>query len=154
MTASLRSDSTFRARADQPETPTQRAAAFAEKLAALVPAEALLLYGFVLAAATETGDDGTQTITNANLLKWSVPIIAAFAIVLFLIGKWRTKEKADWLRAFIPAGAFLAWVLLTGATAITLWDAFSSLSGGWEFLVGGVVGGLMLALSAAVAPKT
>lgn len=153
MTGSLKSDATFAATPGQAQTPTQRAAAFAEKIAALVPAEALLVYGLVLASATKTEDNGEQTITNASLLKWSVPLIAAFAVVLFAIGKWKTWERADWLRAIIPAGAFLAWVLLTGATAITLWEAFSSLSGGWEFLVGGLVGGVMIALSATVSTK-
>jgi hypothetical protein len=133
-------------------TPVQQAADFAVKLAAVVPADVLVVYGFVLASATESDDQGTTTVTNPTLLKWSLPVLAITASALFLLGKAPKLAKADWLRMLVPPAAFFAWTLITGSNPAALWSTLPAITGGWEFLLGGVIGLLALGVAAALTP--
>lgn len=135
------------------QTPVQQAADFATKLAAVIPADVLVVYGFVLAAATKTDEEGTTTVTDPTLLKWSLPILAVTASLLFIFGKAPKLAKADVLRMLVPAVAFFAWTLITGSNPASLWSKLPAITGGWEFLLGGVLGILALGVAAALAPK-
>jgi hypothetical protein len=135
------------------QTPVQQAADFAAKLAAVIPADVLVVYGFVLASATETDDAGTTKVTNPTLLKWSLPILAVTASALFVLGKAPKLAWADVFRALVPAAAFFAWTLITASNPAALWTKLPAITGDWEFLVGGVVGLLALGVATALTPK-
>ena len=132
-------------------TPEQKAAELAQKVAALVPADILVLHAIVLASATKLGDDGSTTVTKADLLKWTLPIGGALCVALYLIGKLPGWEPADIVRMLIPGAAFFSWTLLTGTSAATPW--FAKTDRGWLFLIGGVVAVLALALADRLIPK-
>jgi hypothetical protein len=133
-------------------TPEQKAAELAQKVAALVPADILVLHAIVLASATTLGDDGSTTVTKPGLLKWTLPIGAALCVALYLIGKlpaW--SGLSDFGRMLIPAAAFFSWTLLTGTSAATPW--FANTDRGWLFLIGGVIAVIALALADRLIPK-
>ena len=131
----------------------EKAAALAERIAALVPADVLLVSGLIMSVSTETKDDGSTVVTNPDLLRWSVPVLVGLGIVLFLIGK---LPKWDWgwdfVRALIPAGAYFAWALLSGTNGIVLWERFGSLTGGWELLVAGPLAVILIGLAVRLSP--
>ena len=138
------------------ETGEQKASELAQKVAALVPAEVLLIWAAVLAEGVDAEADGTTKIVNETLMKWSLVGGAALALLLYvipkLIGGWSPK---DWGRMVVPPLAFLAWTLLTGSTAHTLWGSpWNVLHDGWEWAIGGAIGALMIALSGALTPTT
>lgn len=133
-------------------TPAQRAAAFGERVAALVPSEVLLIYGFVLAVAVSKADDGSTTIKNSTLLKWSLPGLAALAILLFIIAKTGQWKPADWVRMLIPGVSFVAWTLLTTTSGLSLFSSFEWVANGVEFIVGAGLGAIMLALAVRYTP--
>ena len=78
----------------------EKAAALAERIAALVPADVLLVSGLIMSVSTETKDDGSTVVTNPDLLRWSVPVLLGLGIVLFLVGQ---LPKWDWSWiSFVP----------------------------------------------------
>lgn len=138
------------------ETGEQKASELAQKVAALVPAEVLLIWGAVLAEGVDADVDGNTTIVNGMLMKWSLVGGAGLAFLLYvipkLIGGW---DRKDWGRMIVPPFAFLAWTLLTGSTAHTLWGSpWDGIHDGWEWAIGGAIGALMIALSGALTPTT
>ena len=138
------------------ETPEQKQSELAQKIAALVPAEVLVIWGAVLAQATDTSESGESTIGNPTLLKWSLVGGAVLALALFVLPKlilgWEAK---DFGRMLVPPLAFLAWTLLTGSTAHLLFGSpWDGIRDGWEWAIGGSIGALMIALSAALTPTT
>jgi hypothetical protein len=72
---------------------------------------------------------------------------------LFIFGKAPALKSADGLRMLIPAVAFFAWTLITGSNPASLWSKLPAITGGWEFLLGGVLGLLALGVATALAPK-
>jgi hypothetical protein len=134
------------------ETPSEKLSALAQRIAALVPAEVLVIYGAILAAAVTQGDDGTTTINNPGLLKWSIPVLALTSLSVYSIAKPSPWHGADVGRMFVPPLAFVTWTLLTGSTALSLWRWFSWLHGGAEWLAGGVVALLILTLATRLTP--
>jgi hypothetical protein len=145
------SDALKRAAVTAAETPEQKMAAIAQKLAALVPADILIIHAAILAGATELAEEGSTTVTRPDVLKWSLPILAGSAVVLFLIGRLPNWEDADYVRMLIPAAAFATWTLLTGTSAATPW--FENTDHLWLILVGGVLGLIILAVADRVIPK-
>jgi hypothetical protein len=135
------------------QTSAQQVAALAQRVAALVPSEALLLYGIALASATQKAEDGSITISDPQLLKWAVPILALACVAMYALAKSTKWLPVDFLRLIIPPGAFVAWTLFESTSGLTLWSWFSGLGTGWSFLVGGLIGMLLLALSGRLTPK-
>lgn len=133
------------------ETPEEKMAAIAQKLAALVPADILIIHAAILAGATELAEDGSTAVTRPDVLKWSLPILAGAAVALFLIGRLPKWEDADYVRMLIPAAAFATWTLLTGTSAATPW--FEGTDHLWLILAGGVLGLMILAIADRVIPK-
>jgi len=126
---------------------------YVDGLAALVPAEVLGIHAFMLEATTETkkvSGKAVTTITDPGALKATFGFRIALSILLFVAGRLRQKkgdwEKSDYLRALIPAGAFVLWVIVQKSTA---WDAVSpdSLSEGMRALVG-AAGAIVLGIIA------
>jgi hypothetical protein len=140
---------------DDGDTPEQKASELAQRVAALVPSEVLLIWGIVLALAVDKGDDGSITIKDPQLLKWSLVVLGLTSLVIYVLSKafsgWTNK---DYGRMIVPPFAFIAWTLLTGSTALTLWKWFEKVTGGWAWLIGGVIGAIMLALSSGLTPTT
>jgi hypothetical protein len=134
------------------DTPVQKAAALAQKLAALVPAEVLIIHAAVLAGATKLEENGSTTVTKPEVLKWSLPILAAVCAGLYIIGRLPTWEKPwDFVRMMIGPTAFFAWTLLTGTSAATPW--FSGIDNLWLILIGGAIGVLLLGVADRLLPK-
>jgi hypothetical protein len=153
-TAAAESDATIRLHADGEGDPAQRASALAQRLAALVPAEVLVIYGFALAATVTTKEDGTSTVTEPDVLRWSIPILAVMSIAAFVLTKttkWRYPH--DVVRMLIPPLAFVAWTLLTGSTALGLWGWFAWIVG-LELYVGGLAGAVALMLAVRYTAKS
>jgi hypothetical protein len=124
-------------------------------VAALVPSEVLLIWGIVLALAVEKEKDGSITVKDPQLLRWSVVVLAITSVVIYVFSKvFSVWNGRDYGRMIIPPFAFIAWTLLTGSTALSLWKWLEKVSGGWAWLIGGVIGGLMLALSSGLTPTT
>jgi hypothetical protein len=127
------------------ETPEQQASSLAQRLAGLVPSEVLIAYGIGLALAVTRNADGSTTVTRPGMLKWSIPILAALSLFGFLVTKTHLT-RVDAIRMLIPPLAFVAWTLLTGSSALSLWKRFDWVAG-IELYVGAVVGVVALFLS-------
>jgi hypothetical protein len=125
--------------------------ALAQQVAALVPAEVLVIHGIILAAATSVGDDGSTTVTKPDLLKWTLPILLVLSVALYVISRAGAPawKLTDYLRMVIPGMAFFAWTLLTGTSAATPWFTIDR---GWLFLIGGVIAAVALAITTRVTP--
>jgi hypothetical protein len=145
-------NSRFRLEDGTTQTPDQRMSKITQAVTALVPAEVLAVHAAVLALATVVGDDGTTTVTKPDLLKWTLPILAGTAVILFLIGHRGKFARIDAARALVPALAFVAWTLLTGTSAATPW--VEDVDRGWLVLGGGVLAACVVALAVRLAPKT
>lgn len=135
----------------QAETPEQKAAAVAQKVAALVPGDILAIHAAILAGATELAKDGSTTVTKPEVLKWSLPILAAVSVVLFVAGRLPNWEPKDYVRVLIPPTAFFGWTLLTGTSAATPW--FANIDHLWVVLLGGCIAIVVLAAADRMLPK-
>ena len=118
-----------------------------DALAAIVPAEALLVYiGFVVPNATKTTTPRTgaltTTVTDSGLFKWAIPALAVLSAVLYLIGKAKALDGWDIVRVFIPATAFVCWAALQTPSGIEA--AYPDLTSG-SLRVGAAIGGVFLA---------
>jgi hypothetical protein len=122
---------------------------YVDALAALVPAEVLVLHAFMVEVTTETkkvDGEAVTTITDPDALAATFWVCIFLAILLFFFGRMainnRHLEKSDVLRGLIPAAAFVLWAILQKSTA---WDAVSpdSLSEGSRALIG-AAGALVL----------
>lgn len=136
-----------------------RAKTYVDGLAALVPAEVLAFHAFMLDATTETkkvGGKAVTTITDPGTLKVAFWVCIALSILLFAAGRLTQKkgewERSDYLRALIPAAAFVLWVIVQKSTA---WDAVSpdSLSEGMRALIGAAGAIVLGTLAAALGTK-
>jgi hypothetical protein len=99
---------------------------YADAVAALVPAEVLSLHAVILSITTKTAlkDDGTSavTITDPVTLRWAFWGLVTLSIFLYLVPRFRTKDRFDFARAVIPPAAFVAWTMLQKATAFDAVD--------------------------------
>ena len=106
---------------------------YIDALAALVPAEALALYAFVIQFTTHTASvhgKKITTISNPALLGWSCAGLLVLSSLLYAVGRKRTNlDHWDILRFFIPPMAFTAWMLLAKPS---IWDIWWSGSSGGE----------------------
>jgi hypothetical protein len=93
---------------------------YVDAVAALVPAEVLALHGLILSVTTSTVDrDGFPqvTITQPGTLRWAFGGLLLLSVALYLVPRFRTRDKLDIGRALIPPIAFVAWTMLQRATA-------------------------------------
>ncbi|HTT69363.1 MAG TPA: hypothetical protein VMF70_15170 [Gemmatimonadales bacterium] len=93
---------------------------YVDALAALVPAEVLALHGLILSVTTATVvQDGLPqvTITEPGTLRYAFVGLIVLSVALYLVPRFRTRERLDVGRALIPPIAFVAWTMLQRATA-------------------------------------
>jgi cadmium resistance protein CadD (predicted permease) len=91
---------------------------FVDAVAALVPSEVLALHAVIISYTNETKGDTTRII-DAGTLYWSffgllLVSMAAYFVPRFIARKW---DRWDFLRIFIPPGAFIGWTMLQPLTA-------------------------------------
>jgi hypothetical protein len=121
------------------------------RIAALVPVDVISAHAFVLAATTTKNDAGETVISNPDVLRWSLIGLAVAAVALYVGGRGLKKwTLPDYVRAGLPAAAFLAWTALTGTSALTPW--VQGLSTAAVSVTGMFVGLLVLAVSSLVNP--
>lgn len=128
---------------------------YVDTLAALVPAEVLAAHAVIVEATTNTtknraGNDVT-TITDPTTLKWVFWALIAVTVLLYFFGHTRERfGPMDFLRALVPAAAFVLWMVLQKTTAF---DAIADPSDGARVAIG-VIGALVVgAIAAALAVK-
>lgn len=122
-------------------------------LAALIPVEVIAAHVLVLDATTTTDKDGTTTITASGPLAAAFWGLLALTVILYLVGRGLANwNRSDVVRLFLPPLAFVLWTALIGTSALSPWVS------GYDHAavtVGAVLlAVLLVALSAAVAPKT
>jgi hypothetical protein len=96
---------------------------YADTLAALVPAEAILAHAALLELSTDTTGEGTDEltsiITQPGILEvsfWGLLVVATF---LFIVGKSATWDWSwDFVRMLIPAAAMAGWMLIQQPSAM------------------------------------
>lgn len=113
-------DSTFASLTDE----AKKESKLVSTVAALVPAEILALHAWVLTRTTATDAAGTTSITDPTTLGRSLVVLAALAVVVYLIGRGVAKwSRVDLIRMLIPGVAFIVWTALIGTSALTPWVA-------------------------------
>ena len=103
---------------------------FVDGLAALVPAEVLAAHAAIIPMTTaSTKDDKGQvvtTITDSGTLVVVFFALMAVSMFLYMLGRWKDRDKLDFVRVFIPPLAFAGWTMLQKATA------FDALAPDWS----------------------
>ena len=128
---------------------------YIDSMAALVPAEVLLIHGLIVESATETvkGPEGRSitTITEPGWLEamfWGGIVLSG---VMFLVGRLAAKKGKfggwDWLRMLVPPVAFVLWTILQKTTAFD--GAFPDALSETGRLFIGLFGAVLLGLAAA-----
>jgi hypothetical protein len=121
-------------------------------LAALIPVEVIAAHALVLGATTATDASGTTTITASAPLSASFWGLLALSMAFYLVGRgFANWTSVDWLRLALPPLAFVLWTALIGTSALSPWVA--GLDHAWVTVAAVLLAGVLLALSAAVAPK-
>jgi hypothetical protein len=132
---------------------------YVDALAALFPAEVLALHALMIEATTETkkvAGKAVTTITDPGALKATFIVCIGLSILLFVVGRLMDKKGKwnnwDYLRACLPAVAFVLWTIIQKSTA---WDAVSpdSLTEGMRALIGAAGAIVLGSLAAALGVK-
>jgi hypothetical protein len=126
---------------------------FLTSIAALIPADIIAAHAFILALASKTDEVGTTTITQPDLLRWSLVGLLAAAGIVYLFGRgvqdWVWPK--DLVRLVLPPLGLLAWTALLGTSALTPWvGSINHITLVVTAVVGGVI---LLGLSRSVAPN-
>jgi hypothetical protein len=99
---------------------------YVDAMAALVPTEVLTMHAVILPLTTKTKTDAagqaTTTIIEPDVLAWTFVGLVILNVVIYLLGRGKTLDRYDWVRAAIPPIAFVAWTMLQRSTAF---DAIS-----------------------------
>jgi cytochrome bd-type quinol oxidase subunit 2 len=122
-------------------------------LAGVVPVEIIAAHGLVLAATTTTDKSGATTITSSVPLQGSLIGLVAVTVIVFLIARgtnFASWKPVDYVRLAIPPLAFVVWTALIGTSALSPW--VKDLDHGWITVAAVVVGVVLVAVSAKVAP--
>lgn len=101
---------------------------YIDTLAALVPAEALVLYaGIVIPNVTNTvSADGKKAtvISDPNLMGWSCAGLLVLSAALYIVGRYKKNAKLtawDVPKSLIPPAAFAAWMLIENPSVWSVW---------------------------------
>lgn len=95
-----------------------------DALAALVPAEVLVLHGVAMSYGTTTTGKGGHTVTHITYpgqMEIVYVGMLVLAVTLYLMGAKHLRTWEDGVRAVVPALAFVAWTMIQPGTAF---DAF------------------------------
>jgi hypothetical protein len=95
---------------------------YVDAVAALVPAEVLLVHGLFISLTTTSSQDSngnpTTTITEPEALWWAFWGLLALSVFLYVVPRIKQwDKKTDSVRLLIPPIAFLAWAMLQKTTA-------------------------------------
>lgn len=97
---------------------------YIDALAALVPTEVLTLHALILSATTTTtggsaGNGSTTVIQDPETLKYAFWGLVLLSIIIYVVSKKLAGvlTKLDWIRAIIPAVAFVGWTMMQRSTA-------------------------------------
>ncbi len=94
---------------------------YVDAVAALVPAEVLTLHAVIVSVTTTTeataGQPPVTTIEDLVALQWAFWGMVVLSVVLYVVPRFRTREKLDFARAAIPPASFVVWTMLQRATA-------------------------------------
>lgn len=100
---------------------------YVDTMAALVPAEVLTLHALTLSVTTATMTDASgkvvTKITDGVTLEYAFWALIALSVVLYLVPRFKTWKRLDYVRAIIPPCAFVVWTMLQRSTAF---DAIAS----------------------------
>jgi hypothetical protein len=92
---------------------------YVDALAALVPAEVLMLHGMILTVTTKTVDAKTE-VTAKSTLSWAFVCLILLSIILYVVPRVLVTRQwvgLDYFRVAIPPLAFVGWTMLQKATA-------------------------------------
>jgi len=98
---------------------------YMDAVAALVPAEVLTLHAVILSVTTTTDATGGKPVTEIDdlvALQWAFWGMIVLSVVLYVVPRFRTREKLDLARAAIPPASFVVWTMLQRATAFDAVD--------------------------------
>jgi hypothetical protein len=132
---------------------------YVDAVAALVPAEVLSLHAVILSITTSRspGTDGNTvtTITQPGTLRWAFFGFIVLSVVLYVVPRFQTRDRLDFLRGSIPPLAFVAWTMLQRTTAFdAVWPSLGDAPRTAIALFAAVVLGLMAAKLAGKADQT
>jgi hypothetical protein len=121
-------------------------------LAGLIPAEVIAAHAIILTATTKTTSDGTTTISSPDPLGASLWGLLVLAVLFYLVGRGLSNwTPIDVVRLALPPAAFLVWAALIGTSALSPWIA--GIDHAWLTVGAALLGGALIAVSTAVAPK-
>lgn len=95
-----------------------------DALAALVPAEVLVLHGVAMSFGTTTKGEGQDSVTTITYPDQMIAVYAAMLVLalgLYFLAAKSIATWEGWLRGLCAAGAFVAWTMIQPSTAF---DAF------------------------------
>lgn len=120
-------------------------------VAAIIPTEIIAMHALVLSKTTVTGEDGSTTITKPAVLKWSLLVLMALAVLSYIIGRglkhWGPR---DFARTAIPPVAVLVWTGIIGTSALSPW--VQGIDPAFVVLAAAGLGVLLIPLSNAINP--
>jgi hypothetical protein len=104
---------------------------YVDMVAALVPAEVLTVHAMILSLTTTTTTgttgDATTAITDPAALKLAFWGLVVLSVVLYVVPRFRTRDRLDLGRVLIPPAAFVAWTMLQRATAFdAVWPSLGN----------------------------
>jgi hypothetical protein len=92
---------------------------YVDVFAALVPAEVLAAFAFLLPVFTTTdvttggaADSGTISISEPTAALWAFWGLAVASALLYVFGRLFRLDKLDIARILIPPLAFIGWIML------------------------------------------
>jgi hypothetical protein len=130
-----------------PPTPVGKASL--DTLAALVPAELLVLHATVLSVTTET-KLGKFVITEPGVLRFSFWALIVAIVAYYAIIKASNWDGWDYVRMLIPAVAFVGWTMLQKNSAF---DAEFTIKDALRIVVPAIVGFLLAGAARSLAYK-
>jgi IPT/TIG domain len=101
---------------------------YIDALAALVPAEALVLYAAIVIPnttnAVPVGGKKATVISDPNLMRWSCVGLLVLSAALYIVGRSKKNAKLtgwDVPKFLIPPAAFAAWMLVQNPSVWDIW---------------------------------
>lgn len=122
---------------------------FVDSLAALVPAEILLLHALLIGYGTKTATvhgHTVTTITEPGGLQVTFWVLVALGVLIYVSRKFSTWKKTDFIRMLIPSAAFVLWAALQKSTML---DAVAPGLSSFTRVAIGTIGAVVLGLIAA-----
>jgi hypothetical protein len=127
---------------------------YSKALAALIPAEVLVLHEVAVKATTTTKTENGNTVitvTDPNTLFYSGIVLLGLVFLIHFAANVRDWKKGDLVRMFIPASAFVLWALFQTNSAIDV--AFPDLRPAAKLLTASIGAAALIAIYKLVPAK-